>query len=95
MVESCVDAKTYLEFGENDTCELWGAGKVSRIASVFQTLHIPHGIIIIHKGFQALTGVCIPNTTAKIDQRIAFCYMMHRKTYMRPSIAQETISVPS
>jgi hypothetical protein len=42
-----------------------------------------------------LTGVCIPNTTVKRGEHIAFHAVMHRKTYIRPSMAQETISVPS
>ncbi len=94
MVESCVDAKTYLEFGENDTCELESADKGVSHCKYFRiSLHIPHRIIVIHKGFQTLTRVCVPDTTVKNGgRRIAFC---NRETYMRPSMAQETISVPS
>lgn len=59
----------------------------------YQTLHLPHRIIVIHEGFQTLARLCIPDTTVKSGGwRIAF---RNRETYMRPSMAQETISVPS
>jgi len=59
----------------------------------FQTLHLPHGIIVIHEGFQTLTRLCIPDTTVKSGgRRMTF---RNRETYMRPSMAQETMSVPS
>jgi hypothetical protein len=59
-----VDANTYLEFGENTTCELYGVGERLR-REIFRTVYIPHGIVIIYKRFQTLTGVCIPDTTVE------------------------------
>jgi hypothetical protein len=90
-VESCVEARTNLEFGENLTCELrW---KVE-IHSCKKDTNVTNQI-----GLSSSTKVFKhwPDSASHI--RLVSCeYMMdnlYLPTYIRPSIAQDTMSVPS
>ncbi len=58
-------------------------------------LYTPDGIVVIHKRLQTLTRVRIPNAAIENVSVHAFGKETQHRTYMRPSIAHETMSVPS
>jgi hypothetical protein len=57
-------------------------------------IHKPDRIVVIDQRLQALTGLGIPYTSSlpQVNKEVR---IVHNSAYINPSIAQETINVPS